>query len=150
MGARLASILAIEHPERVRSLVLAGLAANMIHGLAGGEEIADALLAPQLSVVEGSVGRAFRMFAEQTRSDLAALAACIRASRQEIPTEQLARISCPVLVVAGNDEIAGPLAPLVEAIPGAEGLSLKGRDHMKAVGDREFKLAVLDFLDRRP
>ena len=34
---------------------------------------------------------------------------------------------------------------LVEAIPGAEGLSLKGRDHMKAVGDREFKLAVLDF-----
>ena len=34
--------------------------------------------------------------------------------------------------------------------PGAEGLSLKGRDHMKAVGDREFKLAVLDFLDRRP
>jgi hypothetical protein len=56
-----------------------------------------------------------------------------------------------VLVVAGsNDDLAGALAPLVEAIPGAEGLSLKGRDHMKAVGDREFKLAVLDFLDRRP
>jgi pimeloyl-ACP methyl ester carboxylesterase len=151
MGARLAVILAIEHPERVRSLVLAGLAANMMHGLPGDEEIADALLAPQLSAVEGGVGRAFRMFAEQTRSDLAALAACIRASRQKIAPEQLARISCPVLVVAGsNDEIAGALAPLVEAIPGAEGLSLKGRDHMKAVGDREFKLAVLDFLDRRP
>ena len=151
MGARLAAILAIEHPERVRSLVMAGLAANMIHGLAGDEEIAEALLAPRLSAVEGGVGRAFRMFAEQTRSDLAALAACIRASRQKIATEQLARISCPVLVVAGsNDEIAGALAPLVEAIPGAECLSLKGRDHMKAVGDREFKLAVLDFLDRRP
>jgi pimeloyl-ACP methyl ester carboxylesterase len=150
MGARLAAILAIEHPERVRSLVLAGLAANMIHGVAGGDEIADALLAPQLSAV-GGVGRAFRIFAEQTRSDLAALAACIRASRQKIAPEQLARISCPVLVVAGsNDEIAGPLAPLAEAIPGAESLSLKGRDHMKAVGDREFKLAVLDFLDRRP
>lgn len=151
MGARLAAILAIHHPERVRSLVLGGLAANMIHGLSGGEEIADALLAPALSAVEGSLGRAFRMFAEQTRSDLEALAACIRASRQQIAVEELARIRCPVLVVAGsNDEIAGALAILVEAIPGAEGLSLKGRDHMKAVGDREFKLAVLDFLDRRP
>ena len=77
MGARLAAILAIHHPERVRSLVLGGLAANMIHGLSGGEEIADALLAPALSAVKGSVGRAFRMFAEQTRSDLEALAACI-------------------------------------------------------------------------
>jgi pimeloyl-ACP methyl ester carboxylesterase len=151
MGARLAAILAIRHQERVRSLVLGGLAANLIHGLSGGAEIAAALLAPELSAVQGSTGRAFRMFAEQTRSDLPALAACIQASRQQIAVEELAAIRCPVLVVAGsNDEIAGPLAPLVEAIPGAEGLSLKGRDHMKAVGDREFKLAVLDFLDRRP
>jgi len=151
MGARIAAVLAIHRPERVRSLVLGGLAANMIHGLSGGEEIAEALLAPDLSAVQGSAGRAFRMFAEQTRANLEALAACIRASRQTIPVEDLAKISCPVLVVAGsNDDLAGALAPLVEAIPGAEGLSLKGRDHMKAVGDREFKLAVLDFLDRRP
>ena len=91
------------------------------------------------------------MHAASALRSLRVCSANIRASRQRIPVEELAKIRCPVLVVAGsNDEIAGALATLVEAIPGAEGLSLKGRDHMKAVGDREFKLAVLDFLDRRP
>src|SRR5690349_554916 len=33
MGARISAFLAIEHPSRVRRLVLAGLAANMIEGV---------------------------------------------------------------------------------------------------------------------
>ena len=35
--------------------------------------------------------RAFRIFAEQTKSDLKALAACIRSSREKITVEELAR-----------------------------------------------------------
>jgi hypothetical protein len=31
-------------------------------------------------------------------------------------------------------------------IPGARGVELAGRDHMKAVGDKGFKTAVLEFL----
>ena len=35
-------------------------------------------------------------------------------------------------------------------IPGAQAFAIPGRDHMKAVGDRSHKAAVLDFLDHRP
>ena len=147
MGARLAALLAIHHPTCVRRAVLAGLAANMIAGLGGAEIIARGLEAKDPGAVTDPSARAFRAFAEQTGSDLKALAACMRGQRQAVPPEALARIACPVLVVAGaDDEIAGPVEPLVSAIPGARGLTLPGRDHMKAVGDRRFKQEVVAFL----
>ena len=53
-------------------------------------------------------GALFRAFAEQTKSDLAALAACIRGSRQILTREQVAPIRVPVLVAVGSkDEVAG-------------------------------------------
>ncbi|MBL8905334.1 MAG: alpha/beta hydrolase [Rhizobiales bacterium] len=147
MGARISAFLAIAHPARVRRLVLAGLAANMIDGVPGGEAIAQALEAESMADVAGAEPRAFRKFAEQTRSDLKALAACMRSAREKIDREALARIRCPVLVVAGElDDIAGPVAPLVDAIPNAKGVVLPRRNHMNAVGDRDFKAAVVEFL----
>jgi pimeloyl-ACP methyl ester carboxylesterase len=146
MGARIAALLAIAHPARVRRLVLAGLAANMIAGVPGGEAIASALEAQSIANVTGPEARAFRKFAEQTKSDLKALAACMRSSRQKIDREMLRRIRCPVLVVAGElDDIAGPIEPLVEALPNARALVLPRRNHMNAVGDRDYKSAVVDF-----
>lgn len=148
MGARLTALLAIRHPGRVRRAVLAGLAANMIRGLGGSETIARGLEAESLADVHDPTARAFRMFAEQTRSDLRALAACMRSARQIVTPDELARIRAPVLVVAGGaDDTAGPVEPLVAAIPGARGLTLPGRDHMKAVGDRNYKEAVVEFFD---
>jgi pimeloyl-ACP methyl ester carboxylesterase len=89
----------------------------------------------------------FRVFAEQTGSDLLALAACMRASRQKISAQELSHITCPSLVVAGSmDEIAGPVEPLLQALPNAQSLTLEGRNHMNAVGDRQYKQAVVDFL----
>jgi pimeloyl-ACP methyl ester carboxylesterase len=71
----------------------------------------------------------------------------MRGSRQAVSEKVLAGIACPVLVVAGDaDEIAGPVEPLVAAIPHARGLPLPGRDHMKAVGDRLFKQETVAFL----
>jgi len=147
MGARIAAFLAIGHPARVRRLVLAGLAGNMIEGVPGGEAIARALEAESIAAVTGAEPRAFRKFAEQTRSDLKALAACMRSAREKIDRESLARIRCPVLVVAGElDDIAGPVARLVDAIPDAKGVVLPHRNHMNAVGDRDYKAAVVEFL----
>jgi pimeloyl-ACP methyl ester carboxylesterase len=147
MGARLAALLAIAHPDRVSRAVLGGLAANMIHGLDGAEPIARALETDNPDTITDPSVRGFRTFAEQTHSDLKALAACMRGQRQPVPVEALARIACPVLVVAGDaDSIAGPVEPLVAAIPQARGLTLPGRDHMRAVGDRRFKQEVLSFL----
>jgi pimeloyl-ACP methyl ester carboxylesterase len=147
MGARVAAFLALAHPERVRRAVFAGLASRMITGVGGSEAIARALEVPDASRVTDPGARSFRVFAEHTRSDLKALAACIRSSREKISAEDLAGITVPVLVVAGEkDDVAGDVATLVKAIPGARGVSLPNRNHMNAVGDRGYKDAVLAFL----
>jgi pimeloyl-ACP methyl ester carboxylesterase len=147
MGARVAAFLAINHPQRVRRAVFAGLAQRMITGVGGAEAIAEALEAPSRDEVSDPAARSFRIFAEQTKSDLAALSACIRSSREKIAAEELARIRVPVLVVAGeNDDVAGDVETLVNTIPGARGLTLPGRNHMNAVGDRGYQDAVLAVL----
>jgi hypothetical protein len=52
-----------------------------------------------------------------------------------------------VLVAVGTDDVvAGSAVGLAALIPGARHFDIVGREHMKAVGDRTFKDAVLAFL----
>jgi len=147
MGARLTALLAIAHPDRVRRAVLGGLAENIVRGLPEAEAVAAGLLVATPDTITDPQARAFRLFADQTGSDRRALAACMSAPRRLIPEEELNRIKCPVLVVAGEiDSIAGRIEPLVRVLPNARGVELKRRDHMKAVGDPHFKAAVREFL----
>ena len=147
MGARIAAFLALAHPGRVRSLVFGGLGINMVRGVAGTGPVARALEAESIEDVTNPTARTFRAFAEQTHSDLKALAACIRSARAPITAEALGTLRCPVLVVVGDrDVIGGSPSELAALIPGGKAVQLAGRDHMKAVGDRTFKAAVLEFL----
>jgi pimeloyl-ACP methyl ester carboxylesterase len=150
MGARIAAFLTVNHPKRVRSVALGGLGYKLVEGVGLLENIADALEARSLSDISNPTGRAFRSFAEQTKSDLKALAACIRGSRQTLPCGQLAGIRVPVLVAVGtNDDVAGSAQELAALIPGARAFDIPNRDHMLAVGDKVFKTGVLDFLNQR-
>ena len=147
MGARIAAFLAINHPSRMGAAIFAGLGSRMITGVGGGAEIARGLEASSLLDVTDVTARSFRIFAEQTRGDLKALAACIKTSRVKITEEMLATIKTPVLVVIGeNDDVAGDIGPLLAAIPGASGVTVPKRNHMSAVGDKIYKDAVLTFL----
>jgi len=147
MGARISAFLALYHPARVRSLVFGGLGINMVRGMAGTGPIAHALEAEHIDLVTNPTARTFRAFAEQTGSDLKALAACIRSSRDPITAEALGTLKCPVLVAVGTDDVIGGSGnDLAALIPGARAFEISGRDHMKAVGDRSFKSAVLEFL----
>jgi len=147
MGARIAAFLTLAHPDRVARLIFGGLGINMVRGMAGTGPIAHALEAPSLADVTNPTARTFRAFAEQTKSDLRALAACIRSSRDPLPAETVAKITSPVLVAVGeHDVIGGSAEALAELIPGAEGFVIPGREHMKAVGDKAYKAAVLRFL----
>ena len=151
MGARIAAFLTFVHPERVRSAIFGGLGINMVRGMVGAGPLAAALEAPRLEDVANDTARSFRIFAEQTKSDLKALAACMRGPREKVPPEKLGEIAVPVLVAVGSkDVIGGSGAKLAELIPGAQFLEITGRDHMKAVGDSKFKQGVLDFLTSRP
>ena len=151
MGARITAFLALAHPERVRSAILGGLGYHLVDGVGLPETIAQALEARSRADVSDSTALMFRTFAEQTKSDLLALAACIRGSRETLSRDEVAHIAVPVLVAVGsNDRIAGSPEALAALIPGAKALVIRGRDHMLAVGDRVFKTGVADFLAQRP
>jgi pimeloyl-ACP methyl ester carboxylesterase len=151
MGARITAFLAATRPDRVRSAILGGLGIHLVDGVGLPASIAAALEAPSLADVTDRQGRTFRAFAEQTRSDLKALAACIRGSRQTLTEAEARAIAVPVLIAVGtNDEVSGSGAALAALIPHSEHLEIPGRDHMLAVGDKAFKAGVVDFLKRRP
>ena len=151
MGARVTAYLALEQADRVRSAILGGLGMALVDGPGLSERIADALEVEDADNVTGTQARVFRTFADQTKSDRRALAACIRGSRQTLTRAQLAAIRVPTLIAVGTkDAIAGSAEALAELIPGARALSIPERDHMLAVGDKVFKAAVLAFLAERP
>lgn len=149
MGARISAFIGVEHPDRVRSLVFGGLGIGMVEGVGDWDPIADALRAPSLADVSHERGRMFRTFAEQTKSDREALAACIETSRDLLTPSQMACIDMPTLIAVGTrDDIAGSPQALAALMPHAVAVDIPGRDHMLAVGDKVFKQAVLDLYDR--
>ena len=150
MGARITAFLALAHPDRVRTAVLGGLGFRLVEGVGLPDSIANALEASSLAEVRDPTAYMFRAFAEQTKSDLRALAACMRGSRQTLSPAEVGRIAVPVMVAVGEkDPIAGSPEALAALIPGAKALVIPGRDHMLAVGDRVFKSAVVEFLARQ-
>jgi len=152
LGSRMTAILALKSPQRLRSAILGGIGIGLIDGGGPGENVALALEALDLEDVTDPVGRTFRAFADQTRSDRRALAACLRGSRRLMTREEAAAINgVPVLIAVGsNDEIAGSAQALGQVIRGSEVLDIPNRDHMRAVGDKVYKSGVTDFLSRRP
>lgn len=150
MGSRMTALLALHHPGRLRSAILGGIGIGLIEGGGPGENVAAALEADSLEQVTDPVGRTFRAFADQTRSDRRALAACMRGSRRLMTRDEAAGINVPTLIAVGTtDEIAGSAQALGQIIPGAEVLDIPRRDHMRAVGDKVYKTGVLDFLSQR-
>jgi pimeloyl-ACP methyl ester carboxylesterase len=150
LGSRMAAVLARSQPERLRSAIFGGIGIGLIEGGGPGENVVRALEADSLDEVTDPVGRTFRAFADQTRSDHRALAACLRGSRRLMTREEAAEIAVPVLIAVGTaDEIAGSADALGKIIPGSQVLNIPNRDHMRAVGDKVYKSGVLDFLAKR-
>jgi len=151
MGARIAAFLALREPAMVATLVFGGLGIGMVDGVGDWDPIAAALLAADPAETMHPRGKAFRAFADQTRSDRKALAACIATSRELLTEADVARITQPTLIAVGTkDDIGGSAADLAALMPNAASFSIEGRDHMLAVGDRTFKKRALEFLREHP
>jgi pimeloyl-ACP methyl ester carboxylesterase len=151
MGARIAALMAVRRPERLRSAILGGMGEGLLRGAPNADAIAEGLIAPSAEDVVNPMARMFRRFAEATGSDRKALSACMRMQRSLVDEAMLATIAVPTLVAVGTeDDVSGDLDALVALIPGAQALPIPRRDHNRAVGDRVFKEGVLSFLARRP
>jgi pimeloyl-ACP methyl ester carboxylesterase len=151
MGARITAHMALAAPERMRSVLLGGLGIHLIDGIGLPLGIADAMEVRSLDELTDPQQRMFRAFAEQTGSDLKALAACIRGSRQTLSEEEVQGIAAPTLVAVGTaDTVAGSAQELAALMPNARALDIPGRDHNLAVGDKAHKQGALAFLSERP
>ena len=155
MGGYISMSLLLRHPEYFTQVVIAGVGAsyldiNAAEGAVADPErraaIADALLADDPSTIANRTARDFRAFADQAGKDRRALAACMRGNRDVFSRVQLAASERPVLVVCGEkDVLTGPPDPLAAAFRNGRAVTVPGRDHMTAVGDKVYKTAVLDF-----
>ena len=117
MGARIAAHMAAASPERVRGLVLAGLGIHLVDGEGLPAGIADAMEAPSADGLTDPMQRMFRVFAEATKSDLGALAACMRGSRHALSADVVGTIATPTLTCVGSeDDVAGDPEPLAQAL----------------------------------
>ncbi|MEO0498683.1 MAG: alpha/beta hydrolase [Pseudomonadota bacterium] len=145
MGARISLRLASLFPHRALSLSIGGNGDGIIRDRSGWQDIANALLAGSDDdpVVSGQ-GQVFRTFAQRTGSDLPALAACVLGALQPFTAEMIRAIDTDVLIAVGTkDDVAGDPQALADLMLRAKVLHLEGKNHMSAVGDRDWKNETL-------
>ena len=151
MGGFIGLRLLAAHPERVVKLAIAGVGEtylqDRITSPLARASLADALLTPDKDTITDPRAKMFRAFADQPGKDRFALAACMRAMSPHLPLEILSHLARPILVVNGSaDDTAGAPEPLAAAFADGRAVTIAGRDHMSAVGDRNTRQAVIDFL----
>ena len=144
MGARLLLEVACSMPERFSKIVVAGIGAGVFAG-GSSSALADAIEGGVVDEAHGTA-RLFAQFAAGSGNDPKALGAFLRRESAPLTREGLARVTCPVLVVLGDKDFAAPAEPLVEALPDARFVSLKGVDHFATPKDFKFIDAALEFL----
>lgn len=152
LGALTLLRTAIRHPERFERILLAGIGRNVFErDHSGAEMIADGLQA----LVDGAdpsslpqTARLFAQYAQQPGNDLEALLAVMRRPAAfEIDAAGLGAVTCPVLVVVGDQDFAHPGDELAEAFPDGRCLTLPKTDHFATTESFGFFDAALEFVD---
>ena len=148
MGAITLLELVLKHPDRVSRLVVAGIGKNVfVDDPERRQIIIDAVEGRE---TEDNTGRLFAQYAGQPGNDPVALAAVMKRNGERLTPERLGQITIPVLVALGDKDFAGPADPLVDALPNAELVILKGVDHFATPESFAFIDAALEFLDAQP
>jgi pimeloyl-ACP methyl ester carboxylesterase len=145
LGAMTLLRLAASAPGRIARLAVLGVGENVFR-TEGNEAILRAVAGEAVDDTD-IVARVFAGHAELPGQDREALAACLRAGRPLLTPAALAQVTCPVLVVLGDRDFAGPAQPLVDALPDARLVTLPGVDHFATPKAFAAIDAVLQFLE---
>jgi pimeloyl-ACP methyl ester carboxylesterase len=125
-GAEILLRMAIARPEMFDRLALLGVGDNVFEER-DASPIADTLDGD--TEPEDVQARLFFRLARTTGNDPKALAAFLRRARAPIRAEELAAVTCPVLVVLGDRDFIPSADRLVAALPAATFHSAPGVDH---------------------
>src|SRR3954451_17616930 len=144
LGAQLLLRVAASAPERIARLVVIGVGANLFR-----DDTATQLIGAfeQGNDPDDITARLFVQLAASAGNDPLAIAACLRRPHEPFTPGDIARVTCPTLVIIGDRDFAGPPDPLVEALPDAQLVTLKGIDHFRATSDFTCIDAALEFVD---
>ena len=158
LGAITLLQMAIAHPERFSRLVLVGIGRNVLDedNASSHQLIIDALEGkPTASENDAdddhqpgdNIARLFVQYAEQPDNDRIALTAVMKRPRAPFTLADLGRVTCPILIVIGDQDFAGPGEPLAAAFPHAKLVTLRNVDHFATTENFGFFDAALEFLD---
>jgi pimeloyl-ACP methyl ester carboxylesterase len=145
-GARLLLGLAAEEPGRLRKLVVIGVGDNLF-GVEDREPLARALESGEEVAAEDIGVQLFVRLARTAGNDPRTLAAFLRRPDRPLTEDDLARVTCPVLVVLGDRDFSGPADRLAGALPDAELVTLRNVDHFAAPRDFNCINRSLAFID---
>ncbi len=146
---------AILYPGRFRRLVLAGIGRNVFEHDAGAiKAITDAIeRGPDhiRSDESDTRSRLFAQYASHPGNDPIALSCVLRRPPPRPPTAaELAGVSCPVLVINGDQDFVLPADRLVEELGNSTLRILRRTDHFATPESFDFIDAALEFLDAIP
>ena len=152
LGAMTLLRLAIARPERFDRIVLAGVGRNIFHR---DEDATRAIVEGLETVASGgdpstleNTVRLFTQYASQPGNDIEALSAVMkRAPSAEITPADCACVTCPVLVVVGDEDFVYPGDELAAAFPNGRCETLRKVDHFATPESFGFFDAALEFLD---
>ncbi len=145
MGGRALLVLAGRHPDRFRRLVVGGIGANLfMHGDRSGAEAVAAAIRGEREALD-PISRAFKQAADTPPNDPIAMAACLLRAQPALGLDEMALVTHPTLVVAGEaDPIAWPVDRLLAALPDARLHALKRVDHLGTMKDFGFLDAAIE------
>lgn len=143
LGARVLLTIASDQPERFNRIVATGVGANLFRDDPR-NLITDAIRGE--GDTDNPAAQYFAGLARQPGNDPEALIACMQSPRPKLDDGRLAKVTCPVLVIIGDRDFAGPGEPLVDALPNGTLLTLSGLDHFATPKDFRTLDGALGFI----
>ena len=149
LGARILLTIASRKPDTFRKLVLSGIGDNLF-------SIDDTRYK---NIREGIAGnpnpnnpesRYFNQLTDAADINRLAIQELIKSPHPPLEVDALMGIECPVLVAIGENDFAAPASKLVDSLPNATYLELKGVDHFATPKNFTFIETALKFIDAEP
>lgn len=138
-GAVLSLTAAVERPELFRRLALLGAGDRPF--MATLEQKRESLANANHSLLGG-----VRLAAERAGNDFDMVMEASYTTDPVPSFDQMAAVTCPVLIVVGEDDFIGPAERLCEALPNVRLVTLPRTDHFSTTKRLEAQDAVLSFL----
>ena len=135
--------------ESRRKIVLAGVGDSLFKSdQIRGKKISDAISGE--GSLEDPESRYFSQLSDYEDIDGKYIAKYLRTKNSSIDPSVLSGLKTPVLIVLGENDFAGPATRLINSLPNAKLVMLKGVDHFATPKDFSFLENALDFLDSAP